>query len=84
MLTVRIFPALLPLLDIKTNEYFTDELLIKRYEVPNLLLDNETILKNVTGCNIHWKEGRSLTYRNVKQNQISISGGKAGDIRKVN
>ena len=31
--------------DIKTNEYFTDALLIKRYQVPNLLLDDETILK---------------------------------------
>ena len=41
--------------DIKTNKYFTDELLIKRYEVRNLLLDDEPILKNVTGCNIHWK-----------------------------
>ena len=26
---------------IKTNEYFMDELLIKRYEVTNLLLDDE-------------------------------------------
>ena len=42
-------------LDIKTNEYFTDELLIKRYEVPNILLDDEPIFKNVTGCDIHWK-----------------------------
>ena len=39
--------------DIKTKKYFTDESLIKRYEVTNLLLDNETILKNVAGCNIH-------------------------------
>ena len=29
----------------KTKKYFTDELLIKIYEVPNLLLDDETILK---------------------------------------
>ena len=53
--------------DIKTNEYYTDKLLIKIYEVPNLLLDDEPILKNVTGCDIHWKEGRSLTYRDVKK-----------------
>ena len=45
--------------DINTNEYFRDELLIKRYEVHNLLLDDEPILKSVTGCNIHWKEGSS-------------------------
>ena len=36
--------------DIKTNEYFTDELLIKRYEVHNLLLDDEPILKNERGA----------------------------------
>ena len=53
--------------DIKTNEYFTDELLIKRCDVRNLLLDDEPILKNVTRCNIHWKVGRSLTYSNVKK-----------------
>ena len=41
--------------DIKINEYFTNELLTKRYEVPNLLLEDEPILKNVTGCGIHWK-----------------------------
>ena len=44
-----------------------DELLIKRYEVLNLLLNDEPILKNVTGCGIYWKEGRSLTYKDVKK-----------------
>ena len=62
--------------DIKTNEYFTDELLIRIYGVRNLLLDDETILKNVTGCDIHWKEGRSLTYRNFKKKKISKSVGR--------
>ena len=63
--------------DIKTNEYFTGGLLIKRYEVRNLLLDDEPILKDVTGCNIHWKEGRSLTYRGINKKQRSKSGGRA-------
>ena len=36
--------------DIKTNEYFTDELLINIYEVHNLLLDDEPILKNERGA----------------------------------
>ena len=70
--------------DIKTNKYFTDELLIKRYEVPNLLLDDEPILKNVTGCDIQWKEGRSLTYRGVKKKQRSKSGGRTGQICTFN
>ena len=34
--------------------------MIKRYEVPNLLLDD-----------IHWKDGKSLTYKDVKKRQIS-------------
>ena len=58
--------------------------MIKIYEVPNLLLDDEPILKNVTGCDIHWKEGRSLIYRDVKKKQRSKSGGKARHIRTVN
>ena len=70
--------------DIMTNKYFTDELLIKRYEVPNILLDNEPILKNVTRCNIHWKDGRSLTHRYVNKKHISKSGRRAGQIRTVN
>ena len=55
--------------DIKTNEYFTDELLIKIYEVPNLLLDDEPILKNVMGCDIHWKEVRIFTYRTLRRSR---------------
>ena len=58
--------------------------MINRYEVPNLLLDDEPILKNVTGCNIHWKEGRSLTYRDVKKNQISNSGRRAIQLHTSN
>ena len=70
--------------DIKTNEYFTYGLLIKRYEVRNLLLDNEPILKNITGRGIHWKEFRSLMYRDVNNNQRSKGGGREGQIRTVN
>ena len=70
--------------DIKTNKYFMDELLIKRYEVPNLLLDDEPILKNVIWRDIHWKDSRSLTYRDFKKNQISKSGRRVGQIRTVN
>ena len=58
--------------------------MIKIYEVPNLLLDNEPILKNVTGYNIHWKEVRSLTYRDVEKKQIYNSGRRKVQIRTVN
>ena len=58
--------------------------MIKIYEVPNILLDDEPILKNVTGCNIHWEEGRRLTYRDVKKKQIPKSGRRSGQIRTFN
>ena len=58
--------------------------MIKIYEVRNLLLDDELILKNVTGCDVHWKEGRSLEYRDVKKKQITKRGGRAGYIRIAN
>ena len=58
--------------------------MIKTYEVYNLLLDDKPILKNVTRCNIYWKEGRRLTYRDVKNKQISKSGRMAGNIHRVN
>ena len=51
-----------------------DELLIKRYEVPNIMLDDEPIIKNVIGRDIHWKEDGSLTYRYFNKNQRPKSG----------
>ena len=47
-------------------------------------MDDEPILKNVTGSNRHWKEGSRFTYRGVKKKQISKSDGRAGKIRTVN
>ena len=64
--------------DIKANKYITDEILIKIYQVPNLLLDDECILNNVTGYNIHWKKGRRLTCRDVKKNHRSNISRRAG------
>ena len=69
--------------DIKTNKCFMDELLIKRYAVSNILLDNKPILKNVTGCDIHWKQVRRLTYRNVKKKQRFNSSGRTVQIYTV-
>ena len=36
------------------------------------------------GCDIHWKEGKSLMYRDVKKKKISKSSGRVGQIRTVN
>lgn len=62
------------------NDYFHNSILKKRYEVPNLLLDDEPILKNVEGCKIQWKSGRSLTYREVTKKQRG-TGKNAGIVR---
>ena len=60
------------------------ELLINRYEVPNLLLDNEPILKNVMGCDINWKEVRRFMDRDIKKKHIYKISIREGHIRKVN
>ena len=57
--------------------------MIKIYNIRNLLLDDEPILKNEAGYDIHWKEGRRLTYKDVNKKQISKSGGRAGQIHTV-
>jgi hypothetical protein len=54
------------------NDYFENKVLTKKYEVPNLLLGDEPILKNVEGCEINWKSGQSLTYREVTKTQMDI------------
>ena len=58
--------------------------MIKRYEVPNLLLDDEPILKNATGYNIHWKEGIILTYRDVNKKKRYNSGRRVVQLHTFN
>ena len=67
----------------KENLYFTNKIITKEYDVPNLLLDDEPMLKNVKGCEIDWKPGMCLTERKVKKKQRSKSGKKAGQIRTI-
>jgi len=64
------------------NDYFENTILTKRYEVPNLLLEDEPVLKNVVGCKIHWKSGRSLMYRQVTKKQRG-KGKNAGQVRTI-
>lgn len=63
------------------NPFFYNKVLTKRYEVPNLLLDDEPILKNVVGCGIQWKPNMCLTEKEVTKKQRSKSGKRAGQIR---
>jgi len=67
----------------KDNAFFTNRALTKRYEVPNLLLDDEPILKNVKGCEIDWKPDMCLTFRETLKKQRNKSGRRAGQIRTI-
>ena len=65
------------------NDYFSNKVLTKKYTIPNLLLDDEPILKDVDGCDIDWKAGMCLTHREVKKKQRAKAGKNAGKIRTV-
>lgn len=66
------------------NDYFSNSVLTKTYEIPNLLLDDEPVLKNVKGCAIKWKDpARALTYQLVTKKQRAKRGKHAGQIRTV-
>jgi nucleosome assembly protein 1-like 1 len=69
--------------DTERNTYFTNPVLMKEYDIPNLLLEDEPILKDVRGCDIHWKAGRCLTHREIKKTQRAKSGKRAGQVRTV-
>jgi nucleosome assembly protein 1-like 1 len=64
------------------NDYFENETLTKRYDVPNLLTADEPILKNVEGCDIRWKSGKSLTFVEVSKQQRG-KGKNTGQVRTV-
>mmetsp|Transcript_15263 Transcript_15263/g.23757 ORF Transcript_15263/g.23757 Transcript_15263/m.23757 type:complete len:365 (-) Transcript_15263:167-1261(-) len=67
----------------ESNDYFHNKILTKQYEVPNLLLADEPILKSVVGCNIEWKKGKSLVQCEIKKKQRAKSGKNAGQVRTV-
>lgn len=64
------------------NDYFENTVLTKKYEVPNLLLADEPILKDVAGCEIKWKPGRALTTKEVTKKQRG-TGKNAGQVRTI-
>jgi len=65
------------------NPYFTNTVLTKTYEVPNLLTEDEPILKNVKGTEINWKSGQCLTHKTITKKQRKKGGRGAGQIRTV-
>jgi len=68
----------------KENQpFFTNRVLTKCYEVPNLLLEDEPMLKSVKGCDIDWKPDMCLTFKEVKKKQRSKSGKRASQMRTI-
>jgi nucleosome assembly protein 1-like 1 len=67
---------------VANNDFFENTVLTKSYNVPNLLLADEPILKNVSGCEIQWKPGKCLTHKEVTRQQRG-TGKNAGQIRAV-
>lgn len=65
------------------NPFFTNTILTKTYEVPNLLTEDEPILKNVEGTIINWKSGQCLTHKTITKKQRKKGGRGAGQIRTV-
>lgn len=67
-----------------TNEFFTNSVLTKRYEVPNLLTEDEPMLQSVTGTEIDWKEpNKCLTHKTITKKQRKKGGPNAGQVRTI-
>ena len=66
------------------NDYFTNTVLEKKYDIPNLLLDDEPVLQQVTGTTIEWKsDENNLCFKKVQKKQRSKRGPNAGQIRTI-
>ncbi|GMH64645.1 hypothetical protein TrLO_g9073 [Triparma laevis f. longispina] len=65
------------------NPYFNNTTLDKRYDIPNLYLDDEPMLEKISGTDIDWKEGQCLTHKVTIKKQRSKSGKSKGQIRSV-
>ena len=66
------------------NEFFINSVLEKRYDIPNLLLDDEPVLQQVTGTPIEWKSDETnLCFKKIEKKQRSKRGPNAGQIRTV-
>lgn len=64
------------------NDYFTNTVLTKSYKVPNLLISDEPLIKNVEGTKIDWKPDKCLTHKKVTKKQRG-KGKHAGQVRTI-
>jgi len=66
------------------NEYFTNEVLTKKYFVdPDLLDDKAPALMKIDGCEISWKTSKNLCVKEITKKQKAKSGRNKGQVRTV-
>ncbi len=66
------------------NDYFSNSVLTKKYEVmPDLLDDQAPTLKNTEGCEIQWKAGKNLCEEEITKKQRAKSGRNKGQVRTI-
>lgn len=66
------------------NEFFSNSVLTKKYEVvPDLLDDQSPTLKSTEGCEIAWKAGKNLIEEEITKKQRAKSGRNKGQVRTI-
>jgi len=66
------------------NEYFSNAVLTKKYEVmPDLLDDQSPTLKSTEGSEIQWKAGKNLCEEETTKKQRAKSGRNKGQVRTI-
>jgi hypothetical protein len=66
------------------NEFFSNEVLTKKYFVdPDLLDDKAPALMKIEGCEINWKPSKNLCVKEITKKQKAKSGRNKGQVRTV-
>lgn len=66
------------------NDFFTNEVLTKKYFVePDLLDDRSPALMKIEGSEINWKQGKNLNVKEITKKQKAKSGRNKGQVRTV-
>lgn len=67
----------------KENDFFTNTVLTKKYELTDILDEKGPQLLGVTGTEIEWKEGKNLCVKEIKKKQKAKAGKNKGQIRQI-
>ena len=66
--------------EFEENDFFTNSVLTKVYEVETLLGVDEPTLEKVTGDEINWKPGKCLTHEEKQKKQRAKKGKNKGQV----